>query len=104
MSYGTCRDCGRRFWRDEEWKTLCLDCWKARKRAEDGREAVLQTEIAQLRHSLAVAQREAAKAKPLLDRRFLRRAVSLTHPDKHNGSEVAAEVTRRLLSLMQTVD
>lgn len=110
MSDAICKNCGRSFWQDEDWKLLCLDCWKARKRQEQSREAELQSEVAQLRTSLAqlrlnlaTARCEAAKARPLLDRKFLRRVVSLTHPDKHGGSEAATEVTQLLLAIMQEI-
>lgn len=106
MGYTSCKDCGDTFWRDEgeEWKRLCLDCWKEKKRQEDGREAELQQEIEQLRVSLASARREAASARPFLDRRVIKRIISLTHPDKHGGSETATEVTQQLLAIMQQQD
>ena len=106
MGYATCKQCGDTFWRDEgeEWKRLCLDCWLEKKRKEDGREAELQQEIEQLRVSLANARREAASARPLLDRRFIKRIISLTHPDKHGGSETATEITQQLLAIMQRQD
>ena len=102
MGYTTCKQCGDTFWREdnETWKRLCLGCWLERKRQEDGREAELQQEIEQLRASLASARRAAASAGPSLDRRFLKRIVSLTHPDKHGGSEAATEVTQQLLAIM----
>ena len=84
MSYATCRECGDTFWRDEgeEWKRVCIDCWKEKKRIEASRESELQQEIEQLRSSLAIARREAAAARPFLDRKFIKRIVSLTHPDR----------------------
>ena len=106
MGYATCKQCGDTFWRDEgeEWKRLCLDCWLEKKRKEDGREAELQQEIEQLRVSLANARREVASARPLLDRRFIKCIISLTHPDKHGGSETATEITQQLLAIMQRQD
>ena len=106
MGYATCKQCGGTFWRDEgeEWKRLCLDCWLEKKRKEDGREAELQQEIEILRSNLATARREADAARPLLDRKFIKRIVALTHPDKHGNSKVATEVTQQLLAIMQQQD
>ena len=103
MAQAFCKQCGAAFQRDDgqEWKLLCLDCWRARKRQERAREAELQQEVEQLRRSLANAQRKAALVKPQLDRRFIKRIVSLTHPDKHGGSETATEVTQQLLAIMR---
>ena len=43
---------------------------------------------------------ERRRADPVrFDKAFLRALVSLTHPDKHEGSKKATEVTKRLLSM-----
>ena len=106
MSYATCRECGDTFWRDEgeEWKRVCIDCWKEKKRIEASRESELQQEIEQLRSNLATARREADAARPLLDRKFIKRIVALTHPDKLGNSKVATEITQQLLAIMQRQD
>ena len=106
MGYAICKQCGDTFWREdnEAWKRLCLGCWLERKRQEDGREAELQQEIEQLRARLANARREVASAQPVLDRKFIKRIVSLTHPDKHGNSKVATEITQQLLAIMQRQD
>ena len=103
MSYASCRECGDTFWRDEgeEWKRLCFSCWKERKRQEASRESELQQEIEILRSNLATARREAGAARPLLDRKFLKRIIALTHPDRHGNSEAATEITQQLLAIMQ---
>tara|TARA_Y100000310_G_C20614450_1_gene779856 strand:+ start:1226 stop:1510 length:285 start_codon:yes stop_codon:yes gene_type:complete len=41
------------------------------------------------------------KLLPELPGGLLKRAISLTHPDKHNGSEAATRVTRELLALRE---
>lgn len=84
----TCTHCGAPFQRDasEEWKRLCLPCWK---RTKD-------------RTAAPEAHRAAAPA-PALDAARIRQLLQLCHPDRHGGSELAHAVTTWLLALKRQV-
>jgi hypothetical protein len=73
-----CSKCGRRFQReaDEGWKKLCLSCWRATRKPED-RTLPART-VDEFGH-------------------HLRELLQLCHPDRHNGSPLAARVTQWLL-------
>ena len=104
-----CPQCGSDFYQDAPWKKICLSCWQENKRREQFRQSQemhalisqiyeLQDENERLRMWL-----EAPKTTGIEDELFgwLRRLISLTHPDKHGGSEVAKEATIWLLSLKE---
>lgn len=74
----TCPTCGDRYFRDQVWKRVCLDCYLDAK----GRTAT--------RYAVTPAPIEPG---------MLRRLVQLCHPDKHQGSEAANIATRFLLDL-----
>jgi hypothetical protein len=105
MSFGNCECCGTSFWRAEgdDWKTLCLPCYKrkARTRRADPNELAelraenrrLRIELVELRYQATVAPLTA----PTIPREMLRRLLHLAHPDRHNGSEAATLATQWLL-------
>jgi hypothetical protein len=87
--HARCERCRSPFWREPNarFKTQCASCFKAERDQaaylrgyQAGREAAL---------------REATGAIPA-DR--LRQLLQVAHPDKHNGSRVAVEVTQWLLA------
>lgn len=111
LEHATCEECGDTFTRTpgEEWKRLCLPCWKAspaaRKSAPD-RLAQLTAELAEARTErdrlrlrvlaleLDAQRNQAADIPPDM----LRRLVRLCHPDRHDGSEAANQATAWLLA------
>jgi len=79
-----CCDCSAPFTREpaETWKARCLRCWTARKAANSPMQTVRVAEpiVAEIRD-------------------HMRELLSLTHPDRHNGSALATKTTAWLLSL-----
>jgi len=99
-----CRQCGNWFPRQasERWKTLCLECWKERKRGELEE---LQEENEYLRWRLTEAEAQVSRltVNPALSD-FLRvfpLLVRLCHPDRNGGSQEATEATRWLLDMRE---
>ncbi len=99
MAY--CQECGEWFTRrgTERWKTLCVDCWKATKKAEvedmqdrieylEWQNQVLSDRLRQVEHQPMLTDRghgtEFLRIFPLL--------VKLAHPDRHGGHQDAHEV------------
>lgn len=79
-----CCDCGNNFARDddEQWKVRCLRCWIARKGTNASRYA--DPIVAELRL-------------------HMRGLLSLSHPDRHNGSKLATSTTQWLLDLRERI-
>jgi hypothetical protein len=100
MTAGRCVRCGTPT--AEAWHTLCRACYAATPAAATRRElhalrehvAILTAENVRLRDQL-----EQRSASPFIDPGFLRRLLQLVHPDRHEGSPLATEVTRELLAL-----
>lgn len=111
LERATCECCGNAFTRTagEEWKRLCLPCWKtspgARKAAPD-RLAQLTAELAaakaeadRLRLRVLALELDAQRTSPAaIPPGMLRRLVQLCHPDRHGGSEAANQATAWLLT------
>ena len=114
----TCVDCSGTFDRpeSERWKSRCFACWKRSKATPKsaepdayaagyraGRlEGLAERMSAYQRgyeagHASAISICEAGPAP--LDRARIRQLLQLAHPDKHNQSPLAGEVTAWLLSL-----
>lgn len=90
-----CRTCGAPFYRstDEQWKTLCLDCWRSSKaKTHDSATCLLCYQRG------LVAGRAHRSNAPALDPARIRELLQLAHPDKHAGSPLATRVTSWLLS------
>ncbi len=83
--YATCPVCHNTFYRDEDWKTLCLDCWKESRGLPNHRSRQSYVDP----NPLAV----------VVDDTMLRRLIHLCHPDKHGNSDAAKEVTQWLLEI-----
>ena len=117
----TCPECGGEFYADEPWKKLCLDCWKNQKgyngqgnavsRGSDvqalrSENLLLKDLVEDLQIDLENLRRE-KRSKPKLPDGFsdnLRRIISLVHPDKHGGAQVAHDVTVYLLGLREQLE
>ena len=114
--YKTCPDCGHEFYADQPWKRLCLNYWIKRKNAQkNGREDIgnLKMKLMLLRNEREFLN-EKIKSQDLLIEKLahrvslmdelkprLRNLISLSHPDKHGGSQTAHDVTVWLLSLKE---
>jgi hypothetical protein len=85
-----CTSCGCTFWRktDEQWKRLCLDCFKRKKAQERWQEhqRFHEPPPPPPRQPVAVIPDD-----------MMRRLLHLCHPDKHGNSAAATEVTQWLL-------
>ncbi len=106
MSAKRCATCGAAFYVDpgDDWKTLCLPCWKKTKAKDSGgapfwtpadtkllrlsaENDALAAEVAHLRAALAEARTE-------LDPDALRLLRQLCHPDRHNNSAASQQGVR----------
>jgi hypothetical protein len=129
MPYKYCSDCGESFHHDygEEWKTVCIKCFKRRKSMERGESDpdsvfVDRDELNRLRRdsefyrglyfSLLAKQNGYSPEPPpsagskVLDRikPFIKDLIVLCHPDRHGGNDPRAiEVTKQLLDLRREV-
>lgn len=116
-----CPQCGDRFEADQEWKTICLDCWKANRNRRDQqlverlerRTRELEAEVDRYRRQSSRQQLEISRLELLLISErgkepprhngqpippdMIRRLLQLAHPDKHGGSEAATKATQWLL-------
>jgi len=97
--FATCTACGAHFVRgaDEQWKRLCLGCWREKKsRTHDS-----ATCAACYQRGLAAGRAEAPST-PALDKTRLRELLQLVHPDKHAGSPLAVRITQWLNDLRRS--
>ncbi len=109
LERAACEECGDTFTRTagEDWKRLCLPCWKsspAAKKSAPERLAQLTAELAEAR-----AERDRLRLRVLaleldgqrnelgIPPEMLRRLVRLCHPDRHGQSEAANVATAWLL-------
>lgn len=111
MTRAVCTQCGNRFVRraDQDWKVLCLSCWKARAASgQKSKSPLLATVVAEnerLRKQLACMRAELAGAlatrvpsKATIPGAMLKRLTHLCHPDRHCGSVAATKATQWLLA------
>lgn len=104
----TCIDCGADFYRDpaETWKKRCLGCWKASKAVHRpaGEEEATRWYRRGFEAGRAAAMAEVSPSgEASIDADRLRQLIRLCHPDLHNGSELATNVTAWLLDLRKRV-
>ena len=114
-----CEQCGERaVYRndDESWKTKCPVCWKLESGIKltnsDRLARKLIGDIKGLKQTVdilhGIIQRKEMTAsynnKVKLDKKLLTQVISLCHPDKHGGLDVANEVTRKLIEMRKMVD
>jgi hypothetical protein len=64
------------FWKDQYWKRVCLDCFKASKRKERQYEQ----------------EKQPTQSTDLIPADVLKKLMYLCHPDKHGGSRVASDM------------
>jgi len=114
-----CIDCGKPFPRRSDYEQRCMICYKESKdykllvgdlcfewaqRTLSGAEA----QLVDVKRQLDVSNRKLSATKKKLSAKqgqtglspvFLKKLIMLSHPDHHDGSRVATEVTQQLLSL-----
>lgn len=116
-SMARCCDCGKTFHRDidETWKTRCVSCFvKSKKREEADQQwqvraihaernlAIAENQVEELEQEIDKLQSEvfSLRRNPSgLDRELkehLRALIQYCHPDRHNGSQGATQVTQWL--------
>ncbi|MBP6815871.1 MAG: hypothetical protein KAY46_03900 [Burkholderiaceae bacterium] len=120
-----CSECARLFERaeSEAWKRRCIGCWKRSKTTERasapdpyaagyaaGRAEGLAERMAAHQRGFeagrAHGRAEAPRSAPVvgaIDKTRMRQLLQLAHPDKHEQSALANEITAWLLSLREAV-
>lgn len=129
MPYKICANCGSSFHHDygEEWKNLCVPCFKRKKAKERGEYdpdsvVVDRVELHRLRRDSEFYKNQyfsllakengynpdssSSSGSKVLDRLkpFIKDLIVLCHPDRHGGNDPrAVEVTKTLLDLRREV-
>jgi hypothetical protein len=85
-----CTDCGKEFFvvPSEHWKRVCRFCYRG--------EMDARIQVKTLERTIDSLRRLGSPSS--LDRHRLRQLLQLCHPDKHDGSKTATEITQWLLS------
>ena len=110
----TCIDCGADFYGEETWKIRCVSCWRKMKNRKqtissggnsDRELANANRKIRKLEFKIdclidAVIEAERTNIETELAIR-MRSLLSLVHPDKHGGSQVATDITVWLLDIKE---
>lgn len=112
-----CSKCGREFEAKFDWSKECIECflaspkgkaWKARKDAENN--GFNHSENFWDRQEKREEKRQEQERgyhgrftpnEDKLDKDLLRKLIMLCHPDKHAGSALSNEVTKRLLAMKE---
>jgi hypothetical protein len=112
MATKTCRKCGSEFDADQDWKTICIDCWHERKAAKfrvDSLESMVKYWEGMARKNPDVARilelEEALKAKDkeVLEWRYKYEMASFmgTGTHSHTGSSLPGDWQKQLPRLIQ---
>ena len=80
----TCPQCNQEFWKDEYWKRVCLNCFKANKRKERQHE--------QEQYEFESRRAQPTQSATPIPADILKKLMYLCHPDKHGGSRVASDM------------
>lgn len=100
-----CEQCGRMFGycAGDDWKRLCLTCWKSSKREAEGRVDPVAYRLGFDRGYEAgrLAARSEAPPRSTLDPEMGKRLRMLCHPDRHGNSQMATIVTQWLNQVLQ---
>lgn len=99
-----CDECGKPFVKKFEGHTTCFACWSQTpegqawmRRKEEARARANQRDEFREQHQERTVYRDL----PGFDKAFVRRLLQLCHPDKHDGSKLAVEVTQWLNDRMK---
>lgn len=101
MNVKNCRDCKDPFFYadGEEWKTICIPCFKKMKNTERSSSVKFKAETQQ-QEKIVYRDRIVYKEKIIEQKippELLNRLIRLCHPDKHKNSETSNDVTKWLL-------
>ena len=77
-----CKNCGDVFSAVQDWKTYCIPCFIKIKKSQENQSNPI-----------------VIRSKYILDEEMLNRVIRLCHPDKHNNSKAATEITQLLLEM-----
>lgn len=94
MNVKSCKNCNAAFiYADgEEWKTVCISCYKHKKRQERQKE----NNQNQSSHNSKIVYRDRIIKEKIPDE-MLNKLIRLCHPDKHKNSESSNFATKWLL-------
>jgi hypothetical protein len=95
-----CRECKGVFFAQEDWNTTCICCWKESKEMDllggDRQVREFQALVEKLQEELLFQELKQALPTTLKGKK-LKDLIFLCHPDKHQDSKKAKEVTQWLL-------
>lgn len=94
-----CKQCGEVFDADEDWKKICLPCWRENKAKEDGARSKKQGKHSYQKFNKEAFDRAFGKPAQIIPPDMLKTLIALCHPDRHGGKESATRATQFLLSL-----
>jgi hypothetical protein len=91
-TYKACKQCGEYFHADQDWKHICIGCFKENKRKEREQEQFRE----QFRYKPGKSTYQTPPA-PAIPPDMLKVLIMLCHPDRHQGKQMATEATQWLL-------
>jgi PHP family Zn ribbon phosphoesterase len=91
MSSKLCSQCGTWFYIEphEQWKKICLSCWKKNKKKAEEAEAFAD--------SFFKSPKQWRDEQRIIPKDMMQRLIFLCHPDKHNNSEASNLATTWLI-------
>lgn len=101
IEMATCQTCNRSFTRKsvEQWKRLCLACWKASRGHKQAAIHALTQHCKKLEHDLQVLRGQPRASNP--PAHVLKFLMKVAHPDQHANAPEANEALRWLLDFHQ---
>lgn len=103
--YKECQQCKKSFFvaDGEEWKKICLRCWKKSKGVQGNASDRAHQRVIELESLTRVLYGRIAelerKSQATIEPEMLKRIIMLCHPDKHNNSEASIKATQHLLDM-----
>ena len=95
-----CRRCGQEFQPSRDYYHSCWACWRVENlNTQADAAAEVRRENEQLRRDIERLRAQLNAPHSGLDSKTIRQLVQLVHPDKHHGSQLATEVTQKLLQM-----
>lgn len=96
-----CKQCGEVFDADEDWKRICLPCWRENKAKEQGSKSSYgsRKKSSGQKFDKEFYDRVFGKPQQPIPADMLKTLIMLCHPDRHGGKESATKATQFLLSL-----
>ncbi len=97
-----CKRCKLRFVPTKNYQKVCLPCWKVRQGYQlskaDEALMLLQEVLEEFVRDLQWERQQLREKEALSPARIVE-LIQLCHPDRHNGSEKATEITKWLLEM-----